>query len=390
MINSPSMSILPSTPAREPRYVELDSLRGLAALSVVLHHFRLMWFGFATGPSPWYYVVDPFTRGREAVMLFFLLSGFVLSIPYLRGKGQPYPAYLLRRILRIYAPYLFALALSVAGVAIWHGPIGHGWYGSNTWYWPVNAHLVAKHVLMIGNYDWIQYNTAFWSLVVEMRVSIIFPLLFLFVRRIKPAVALLLAFAVAYLAARHMVLDPQSARTFETIRYIPIFVCGIVFAGNLERVNAWWRGMGGRRRFLMGLSAFLIYFWGSRFVAHYPRVYSLDQWVATAAAAVFMILAINASAAQRVLRTVVARFLGRISYSLYLVHGTVLFALTHALGARLSILTQFLIYVPSAVLLAYGFCVAVEEPFLRLSRRAGRRAQAAVTETSLGTVAPNG
>jgi peptidoglycan/LPS O-acetylase OafA/YrhL len=71
----------PLTPRPELRYPELDSLRGLAAL---------------------------------------------LSIPYLRGKGQPYPVYLVRRILRIYAPYLFALALAVARAAIWHGSLGFG------------------------------------------------------------------------------------------------------------------------------------------------------------------------------------------------------------------------------------------------------------------------
>jgi len=51
------------------------------------------------------------------VNLFFLLSAFVLALPYLKGDGLEYPAYLARRVIRIYGPYLFALALAVAGNA---------------------------------------------------------------------------------------------------------------------------------------------------------------------------------------------------------------------------------------------------------------------------------
>jgi peptidoglycan/LPS O-acetylase OafA/YrhL len=88
-----------------------------------------------------------------------------------------------------------------------------------------------------------------------------------------------------------------------------------------------------------------------------------------------MILALNAPPIRQFLNMEVAKFLGRISYSLYLVHGTVLFALTYLLGSRLPVLAQFAIYLPASLLIAYVFCLTVEEPFLHVSRFVGKVAQ---------------
>ena len=79
-------------PVRQVRYVELDSLRGLAALIVVLHHVLYLW---ETDTQPasaacrfFLDLINPF--GFEAVILFFVLSGFVLSLPAVDGKPQTY------------------------------------------------------------------------------------------------------------------------------------------------------------------------------------------------------------------------------------------------------------------------------------------------------------
>ena len=66
------------TPPR--RFRELDSLRGLAAITVVFHHFSRIC-------SPQIiHVLDRtplriLVAGHQAVILFFLLSGFVLTLP---------------------------------------------------------------------------------------------------------------------------------------------------------------------------------------------------------------------------------------------------------------------------------------------------------------------
>ena len=67
------------------RMHELDSLRGIAALTVILDHFVAAYVGTLhglKGPSSriiTYFALHLFTAGHEAVLLFFILSGFVLD-----------------------------------------------------------------------------------------------------------------------------------------------------------------------------------------------------------------------------------------------------------------------------------------------------------------------
>ncbi len=320
-------------------------------------------------------LADPFTAGFSAVVLFFLLSGFVLSVPYLRGKGQPYGIYIVRRILRIYAPYFFALLLSVGGAALWHGPLGHGEWADRTWLHPVNSHLVLAHVLMIGNYDWTQYNTAFWSLVIEMRVSIIFPVLFFLIYRMRPRnaifVALCLYISTVAVVSRWWWLD-HSLRFLE---YAAVFICGIVLATNIEKVNEWYRRQSLLKRVIFGCAAFVFYTGGHFLATHLRLTAGFDEGFTTIGAIGYLVLALNSFPVRGVLRSSPAKFLGRISYSLYLVHGTVLFALTHALGNKVSVPVHFFLFLSGSLVLAYLFCLGIEEPFLRISRQVSKMAK---------------
>jgi peptidoglycan/LPS O-acetylase OafA/YrhL len=164
---------LQNAPVR--RFHELDSLRGLAALTVVFHHFSHI-----CSPEV-LHVLDRtplrlLVAGHQAVILFFLISGFVLTLPYKKEGSLKYRPFLLKRVCRIYLPYLGALAFAILCDLHFssRGPINNYWT-ELTWSTPVTTHLVVQHILFLGNYDWSQFNTAFWSLVHEMRISLIFP-----------------------------------------------------------------------------------------------------------------------------------------------------------------------------------------------------------------------
>src|ERR1700752_5319544 len=94
--------------AASSRYEEMDSLRGAAAMMVVLNHFFLASYPTGRSEDLVRFLADPLQNGPAAVILFFLLSGFVLSIPVWREKSQSYRVFLTRRVCRIYIPYLFA------------------------------------------------------------------------------------------------------------------------------------------------------------------------------------------------------------------------------------------------------------------------------------------
>jgi peptidoglycan/LPS O-acetylase OafA/YrhL len=89
------MSVYPVNSAPwAPRYELLDGLRGLAALAVVLQH------------------VGAANVGHFAVMVFFVISGYCItaSAESCRRNGKGFRDFMLRRVKRIYPPYLLAIA----------------------------------------------------------------------------------------------------------------------------------------------------------------------------------------------------------------------------------------------------------------------------------------
>ena len=81
-------------------------------------------------------------------------------------------------------------------------------------------------------------------------------------------------------------------------------------------------------------------------------------------------VALNSTKVINALKSRVPSFLGRISYSLYLVHSLVLFLIAAVLHGKL-LPVMFVAYLTAAILFAWGVFTVVEEPFMKLSRRAG-------------------
>jgi peptidoglycan/LPS O-acetylase OafA/YrhL len=341
-------------------------------LSVVFLHFRDMFF-------PWDHasllthrqkillaVTAPFSAAHPAVLLFFAISGFVLALPYLRGRQQPYRVFVGRRVLRIYGPYLVALAFAVAGDAIWHGHLGLGDWADAIWSQPVSARLVLQHVLFIGNYNWGQINPVYWSLVYEMRISLLFPLLFAFVDRVDARVSLVVALACPFFHRVIVHVFPASETTAITLNYIAIFMCGILIAKHRATLGRWYQALSRPMRFGLALTMFVLYTFGN-LLPHFA------EFAECLGALGYLILTLNSTFARRMLNQTVPIYLGRISYSLYLVHAPVLFAMAFTLLGRIGLPLFFGIYVVLAILFGSAFHVLVEKPFINLSRRVGVR-----------------
>lgn len=89
------------------KLLRLEAMRGLAAVYVVLHHtipHQAALGGIKIG------VMLRF--GQEAVILFFLLSGFVINYSYRLGIDKTFSRYFRNRFLRVYIPLLIVLFLS--------------------------------------------------------------------------------------------------------------------------------------------------------------------------------------------------------------------------------------------------------------------------------------
>lgn len=367
------------------RLPELDSLRGLAAFVVVMYHFVLMWpeWLWSMHGIQWHGLhltvfFHPLYTGHEAVRLFFVLSGMVLAFPYIRGRSQPYPIFLVRRILRIYGPYVVAITFSIIGAAIWHGPHGHGKWAASFWSEPIRLSLVLQHIAFIGVYDWNQFNFVIWSLIYEMRISILYPFLVILILRLKTRSALLLAGVLSFITALIVWHQPESSATFNlmmTVHYVGLFIVGILLAMHLKAISAWFRSLPSVVRYGMLILSFFLYNYGSLLWHLDDRLplFIAGDWLVAAGAVGFIIVGLNLPLAQRFLNSLVPHFLGKISYSLYLIHAPILLALTFGLHNRISYWAQLPIYLTTAITCAYLFFIFVEQPFVRAGQRLGKK-----------------
>lgn len=86
---------------------QLDAVRGFAALYVVLHHLQKS-SPFIDSPLVTYLL----SFGQEAVIVFFILSGFVIYLSSYKKKLS-FQDYFYKRFFRIYPPFLIAILVSV-------------------------------------------------------------------------------------------------------------------------------------------------------------------------------------------------------------------------------------------------------------------------------------
>jgi len=91
------------------KLLKLEGVRGFAALYVFANHLLT---GRILVKGTWFYSI--FDLGFEVVMLFFLLSGFVIFYSQSQHRDQTFSGYFRRRFKRIYPIFIFALAATYA------------------------------------------------------------------------------------------------------------------------------------------------------------------------------------------------------------------------------------------------------------------------------------
>lgn len=369
------------------RFHELDSLRGLAALTVVFYHFTLI-----CSPAVRHLFLHSFLRilvaGHQAVILFFLLSGFVLTLPYTKSSNPSYGPFVIKRFCRIYLPYLGALILAVICDHFFRGNVINNYWTSQTWSEPITAKLVGQHILFLGNYDWSQFNTAFWSLVYEMRISLFFPLIALVVLRFNAARSIFLAVILSVtfallaglLSSLHLGSKDAAFASTITLHYAAFFILGSLLARNLDRVNGWYQRLHLVTAVFLAFAAFLLYCWGnaSTLSQRLPFPPYLYDWFVAAGAVMIMILAMNAHPFHAFLNSRLIHHLGKVSYSLYLVHGTVLFTLISTRVGHMPIGIMLVLYLAITLVITEIFYVLIEHPTMLLGRRISARAERAL------------
>jgi peptidoglycan/LPS O-acetylase OafA/YrhL len=169
---------------------EVDGLRFIAISAVLFHHLLAMFLS-GSGRSPevrtyseWFAAADqswlviPAYCGHFGVNLFFVISGFILALPFAKRafNGQAGPdlkSYYLRRVTRIEPPYL--LSMIVIFLIHWRQ------WGEGPRVVPnLIASLLYSHGLVYGRESAI--NGVAWSLEIEIQFYLLTPLLVLMFR----------------------------------------------------------------------------------------------------------------------------------------------------------------------------------------------------------------
>ena len=357
---------------RSGRSQELDGLRGLAALIVVFSHFFDLF-----PPSRWTLVwklspLSLFTAGRGPVVIFFVLSGFALHRMLLGTIPFRYYKFALRRTVRIYGPYLAALTLALAG-NYWLSrgvrPNFSVWF-NQSWPIPIDRAAVWQHVAFLGEFDTKPFDGSYWSLIHEMRISLVFPLLFLMVKRKSAAWYSCAAFFLLTAGVLLKPYIPKPNSFAESLHFAGLFVAGIYISERERSLANWFQSQSISSNRLFAASALVLFCYG-RFASHlFPSGSGefLDVPVGLGAAAL-IVMAFSAAPFSVFLVSKPVAWLGAMSYSLYLVHGTALLAMVNLLNLRRPNVFLLPLYLMLALLLARFFYVVVERPLVLLSRR---------------------
>jgi len=358
---------------RGPRLVQLDALRGLAAAVVVLHHIRDM----LTVSNPQIFLV-PFFAGGKSVILFFVLSGYVLALPYWRNSQLPYGKYLVRRFCRIYLPYLGALAFAVlVGYRLLNAqlPLTHWFY--KTWHTPFTPRLIFRQALLApGRREGAAINPAFWSLTVEMEMSILFPVLCYIVRSLPLLGSVAFALGLEIIGiGRYPVISAKIPSEIGTaLLWGSAFVFGALLSKERSRFMGWYERLNRPCRYLFLFVVVMGYFRGNG-----------TTELSNIPAACGVIVLAECCRARFWLAFPVASYLGKISYSLYLIHATVLFATLILLYGKVPTSLVIGIYLAAAFGLSHLFCIWIEIPTMNLGRTLTKKRikEIVITEESI-------
>jgi peptidoglycan/LPS O-acetylase OafA/YrhL len=364
---------------RRSRLAFLDGLRGLAAFYVMVGHARwLLWEGYSDGyklhPERYstmgkiiVHLLSAFRWGHEAVIFFFVLSGFVIHLRYAAGLANgsrdrfDFWPYFVRRARRLYPPLLAALAVTF-GLDLLGRTLRLPTAFGATSYPLINANVGSDHSLptLLRNLVFIMdpvYGSdgPLWSLNYEWYFYLIYPAIFVFARRSwKLATAALIALSALGFAP----LWPRS-----------MFWLRIVF----QLMIVWWFGalladrFAGRIRIRYATLSWLLLAPLALAARHFGDFWH-DVIVGLGFSGVIAACLAWQESGRSLSALVRLRPLGAMSYTLYVVHFPVLVFLSGSLmRARGGSLPDHLWWVAAGILLcsllAWALHFVVERPF---------------------------
>ena len=406
-------ALMPKSSGTKNHLLFIDSVRALAAVYVVLNHAVVQYYdssvnSLLTGPGNHLSGIKKISivmlsQAHYAVDIFIVLSGFSLMLTVIKNdhflKGGTW-VFFKRRVIRIIPPYYCAMLLSL--ILIWFF-IGH----KTGTHWdvalPVTKADIITHLLLIQDFflsSASRINHVFWSIAVEFRICLFFPLLVFLWRRKGAATTLIIVALISVVCSFILlIIHRYSAEINLSMAgvspYIILFALGMLgadmsFSHNKTPIAA--------RNFYAAISpkkaaiAVIFYLLLIAIVKYVFKTNDPDANVILVKDEIidvligilgaFLLFACSVHNEEntrpllfRILYTRPLVFIGSFSYSLYLIHAPLVQLITQYILAPLQIdnHTKCVLLIvggiPPIIGVSYLFFWLFERPFLRLGKK---------------------
>jgi peptidoglycan/LPS O-acetylase OafA/YrhL len=380
------------------RLPEVDALRGLAALGVLLAH---TFHEPSSGILNWeFFAFFPFQLGYIGVPLFIVISGFCIhrATAFAPDWKMDWRGFWVRRFIRLYPTYLAAIVLSLS-IYYSLGPEHYRpWERIQSLPADLLAHLLLVHNLF-PQFGQTLGNGPFWTLGLEEQLYLFYPVTLILRRRIDISKMLLFVATITVGWIFFVNLMPTEGNSFANwpFAYWLLWVLGSVsadaYAGRI-RLPKWSANFSVGMAFvafgcLSGSKVFSRFLYSNWLEAN-PGLLSLRPHLDPLVTASHLLLGLGffiilnfsigpkTPVIHKFLRSRLIGYVGLMSYSLYLTHLPFLHLLEAVTqlnheGGFLNNIFRLCVFIPLALLFSAAFFHLVERQFLnkRVSTKEG-------------------
>lgn len=311
-----------------------------------------------------------FWLGHESVILFFILSGFVLSLPYWEGKQSSYKAYMIRRMCRILLPSGVSVCIAVLMMKfISPGGIAEmsEWF-NEIWTKGLSTPELIKHLILLDEIESMTLNPVIWSLVHEFRISLFFPaVVFVLMKtNLKTNIGILMAMPVMYFMVYYVLLkgfayDMTQFNGYSsyllTPHYAAFFVLGALLAKHRKLISRTYAELNNRVKAAVMVIGLVLYMYVWLIMPNNSTIhlFIINDWAIAAGSCIFIVASMNSIALKRILLIKPVHFIGKISFSLYLYHMIVIVTMFYLFNGTMPVI----ILIGLSFIISFGAAAAM-------------------------------
>ncbi|MEB7868752.1 acyltransferase family protein [Enterococcus faecium] len=291
---------------------EIDCFRGIAVLAVIFYHL----------PN------SLLPGGLQGVTIFFVVSGFLMAKNTIRDEKNRQFSFLhfyYKRIKRIYPFLLFSLDVFIFILGISNirlignirSELPSLIFGYNNW-WQLN-----QGVSYFDSYFNASLFKHYWSLSVELQFYLIWPFLFIVIKRMRRKQVFYLIYTLIFVSILFSLFLPSTKAYYHTIAKLFPFLLGVWGYFNRITIGRFFEQNTFSKIWLLLLASLCLILFPI-----FP--YTLNELLISICFALLLASVDDMNIAKKTkIASTKLSFVGKISYELYLVHFPVLIALTN-------------------------------------------------------------